>query len=197
MSVPPTSTDPEVGSIRRSTARPAVVLPQPDSPTRPSVSPTPMVKLTPSTAWTWPTVRRSRPLRTGKCFLRSWTARTGWFALTIAVPAGGPVAAAFLFVDRPLAAADIVGAIAARCKGAALGQLEQGRHDAGDFLQPCVVAYRLAPHQVEPGDRGEQADRVGVQRPAEQFADLGFLDLAAGIHDDDALRGLGNHAEIV
>ena len=30
---------PEVASIRRSTARPVVVLPEPDSPTRPSVSP--------------------------------------------------------------------------------------------------------------------------------------------------------------
>ena len=50
MSVPPTSIEPEVGSIRRSTARPAVVLPQPLSPTSPSVSPTPMAKLMPSTA---------------------------------------------------------------------------------------------------------------------------------------------------
>jgi hypothetical protein len=33
------ATSPEVGSIRRSTQRPVVDLPQPDSPTRPSVSP--------------------------------------------------------------------------------------------------------------------------------------------------------------
>src|SRR5260370_1216983 len=45
MSVPPTSIDPEVGSIRRSTARPAVVLPQPLSPTSPTGSPTPLAKL--------------------------------------------------------------------------------------------------------------------------------------------------------
>ena len=50
ISVPPTCTEPEVGSIRRSTARPAVVLPQPLSPTRPNVSPTPIEKLMPSTA---------------------------------------------------------------------------------------------------------------------------------------------------
>ncbi len=36
-----------------------VVLPQPDSPTRPSVSPSRMSKLTPSTACTVPTRRRS------------------------------------------------------------------------------------------------------------------------------------------
>jgi ABC-type oligopeptide transport system ATPase subunit len=37
-SLPSNSISPEVGSIRRSTQRPVVDLPQPDSPTRPSVS---------------------------------------------------------------------------------------------------------------------------------------------------------------
>ena len=41
---------PAVGSIRRRMTRPTVVLPQPLSPTSPSVSPAPMVKLTSSTA---------------------------------------------------------------------------------------------------------------------------------------------------
>ena len=41
---------PAVGSIRRRMARPTVVLPQPISPTSPSVSPGPIVKLTSSTA---------------------------------------------------------------------------------------------------------------------------------------------------
>ena len=39
-----------VGSYRRSRVRPVVVLPQPDSPTRPRVSPLRMAKLTSSTA---------------------------------------------------------------------------------------------------------------------------------------------------
>ena len=55
----------------------------------------------------------------------------------------------------------------------------------------------LAAHQVEPRDRGQQAHRVGMQRPGEQLADLGLLDLAAGIHDDDPPRRLGDDAEIV
>ena len=50
ISVPSTLIDPSVGSVSRSTARPAVVLPQPLSPTRPSVSPDLMEKLIPSTA---------------------------------------------------------------------------------------------------------------------------------------------------
>ena len=43
---------PLVGSTSRSTARPSVVLPHPDSPTSPSVSPGRMSSDTPSTAFT-------------------------------------------------------------------------------------------------------------------------------------------------
>jgi hypothetical protein len=50
MSCPCSSTRPDVGGCRPSTALPMVDLPEPDSPTRPSVSPGAMSKLTPSTA---------------------------------------------------------------------------------------------------------------------------------------------------
>ena len=73
---PSSSTAPEVGSIKRSTQRPVVVFPHPDSPTRASVSPRRSSKLTPSTARTWPTVRPSNPLVMGKCFTRSVTLST-------------------------------------------------------------------------------------------------------------------------
>ena len=39
--------------------------------------------------------------------------------------------------------------------------------------------------------------RVGMLRMGEQLLDRRLLDLAPGIHHDDALRGLGDHAEIV
>ena len=68
---------PTVGSISRSSSRPTVVLPQPDSPTRPSVSPRRISKLTPSTAWTDPTVRCRMPPLTGKCLTRSRTSTSG------------------------------------------------------------------------------------------------------------------------
>ena len=45
MSVPSNMIVPAVGSIRRSSSRPTVVLPQPDSPTRPSVSPRRIVEV--------------------------------------------------------------------------------------------------------------------------------------------------------
>ena len=51
-SPPRNITCPPVGSVRRRTARPSVDLPQPDSPTRPRVSPGKMSIETPSTALT-------------------------------------------------------------------------------------------------------------------------------------------------
>src|SRR5258707_1603232 len=106
-------------------------------------------------------------------------------ASTIAVPAGGPMSLPLLFVDRPLGAAEIVGPVAARREGAAVRQGEQRRYHAGDLLQTVGGVPDLAAQQVEPRDRGQQPHRVGMQRPGEQLAHLGLLDLAAGIHDDD------------
>src|SRR5205807_2581216 len=57
----------------RRISRLVVVLPQPDSPTSPSVLPLGMVKLTPSTARTWPTTRLKKPCVIGKSFFRSRT----------------------------------------------------------------------------------------------------------------------------
>src|SRR6185503_18402421 len=59
---------PAVGSIKRSRQRPTVDLPQPDSPTRPSVSPAKISNDTPSTART-----TSTDPSTGKCFTRPRT----------------------------------------------------------------------------------------------------------------------------
>ena len=58
-------------------SRPVVDLPQPDSPTRPREPPRGTWKETPSTACTWPMVRRRRPDDfTGKYILRSSTSST-------------------------------------------------------------------------------------------------------------------------
>ena len=51
-SSPLNCTSPDVGSISRRMQRPVVVLPLPDSPTRPNVSPVSIEKLTSSTART-------------------------------------------------------------------------------------------------------------------------------------------------
>ena len=53
-------------------ARPVVLLPQPLSPTRPSVSPRLTSNVRPSTAYTAPTLRwKTTPLVMGKCTRRS------------------------------------------------------------------------------------------------------------------------------
>src|SRR5262245_7826965 len=69
---------PAVGVMSFMIIRPVVVLPQPDSPTSPTVSPRPISKLIPSTARTARAgPRPKRPWRTGKCFTRLLTSRSG------------------------------------------------------------------------------------------------------------------------
>ena len=72
ISSPSNLIEPLVGSSRRSSSRPVVDLPQPDSPTRPSVSPRLTSNDTPSTACTAPTcLRKISPEVSGKCLTRS------------------------------------------------------------------------------------------------------------------------------
>src|SRR5262245_794192 len=173
MSSPASLIEPAVGSISRSTVRPTVDLPQPDSPTRPSVSPAAVAKLTPSTANTWPAVRRRRPVLMGKCFLRPATSSTGASGSPagrgsgigrsierVGAPAGGPVSGPLLLIGRILPAAALVGERAARREGAGLRQIGQRRNHAWNLLEAAIGPLALAAHQRQARDRGEQA--VGV-----------------------------------
>ena len=79
MSVPRKLIVPPVGSSRRMSVRDSVVLPQPDSPTRPSVSPSCRCSVTSSTACTCATARsNSSPFLIGKYCLR-WSAASRTF----------------------------------------------------------------------------------------------------------------------
>src|SRR5258705_11822720 len=79
---------PPVGGLSRMIARPVVLLPQPDSPTSPSVSPRSISNVTPSTAWTSPTWRwRMIPSRIGNQTFRPSRRSTG----TLPAAAVGPV----------------------------------------------------------------------------------------------------------
>ncbi len=71
-----------------------VDLPQPDSPTMPSVSPGCTSKETPSTARTTPPPRPNRPAFSGKCFFSPTTDRTGGPSAETA--SGATVGAAFM-----------------------------------------------------------------------------------------------------
>src|SRR5579862_768591 len=67
---------PDVGSINLRMQRPVVVLPLPDSPTNPNVSPASIVKLTSSTARTG-APRVNTPARLGNSLTRCLTSRRG------------------------------------------------------------------------------------------------------------------------
>src|ERR1700687_3602009 len=77
MSSPMISIVPAVGSRRRSMVRRRVGFPQPDSPTRPTVSPFMMSRSTPSTAWTWATVLWRTPEVMGNHVFSPRTDRSG------------------------------------------------------------------------------------------------------------------------
>ena len=205
MSLPSSRIAPLVGSISRSTLRATVDLPQPDSPTRPSVSPAPIEKLTPSTACTVPTRRAQQtPPRTGKCLLevgdleQRAAASASW--RTPPLPAARQQAAQCVagrvsLQRRTLRAA----ARRSRTRSAA-----QTRSPAAGWSAPapCREFRRAARRLFAPIDparhRGQQPVRVGMQRRRRTASStVGLLDLLAGVHHDDALRGLGDDAEVV
>ena len=68
--------------ISRSSASASVVLPEPLSPTTPTVCPSRIESVTPSTAFTWPTVWRKTPALMGKWILRSSQATTSSASLS-------------------------------------------------------------------------------------------------------------------
>ena len=76
----PVEDDPSRRSARCSLmiVRPSVVLPHPDSPTMPSVSPFLTARSTPETACTWPTVCLKTPALIGKCLTSPSTRRSSF-----------------------------------------------------------------------------------------------------------------------
>src|SRR5262245_15722203 len=123
---------PEVGSISLTIMRAAVDLPQPDSPTTPSVSPGKTENDMPSTANTEPCRRPNRPRCTGKCLTRSMTSRMGAASAIgdlprpLGMPAGSEVLGRLLFEGGRRGAALFGGERAARRKGATGNVLIQG-----------------------------------------------------------------------
>src|SRR3990167_11339145 len=157
MSSPSKTTWPEVMSSIFRTASPVVLLPQPDSPTRPSVSPLLTLNDTPSTAFTLPTCRRTTaPAITGKWTLRSRTSRTvsGRTASgteLVMEMTGGKMFGTALDQGRPLGPATIDGIATPRGEGAA-------RRQVGEIGRLAVDRHQTrARRLVEPRHRGHQA----------------------------------------
>ena len=95
------------------------------------------------------------------------------------------------FVDGAVVAA---GVPASRPEAARLRRVDQVGRPAGDRGQPALADVR----SLQLGQRPEQRLGVGMLGPVEEVERRGLLlDHLAGVHDDDVVRGLLDHAHVV
>src|SRR5438876_4834877 len=213
MSRPSKTIRPSVGSSRRMMQRAIVDLPQPDSPTTPSVSPPRTLKLTPSTAFTaaiclWKMI----PRVTGKYFFRSSTTRRsspatalrglchhpgqqlrGFAVLRLLVEMAGVQVVRIVATDpqlRVLLLADVHHVGAARMEPAALGRVEERRRRALNLDEPLDVG-------VEAGQRAKETPGVRMLGPREENVDVPALNDSRCVHDEHLVGRLCDHAQVV
>ncbi len=208
--------------MSRSTTRATVDLPEPLSPTSPSVSPARMPKSTPSTAWTRPVTRLSRPECTGKSLRRPLASSSRWSAATRplpAAPAVTPGTAAGAWSPGPSTRPP---RSISSCDRRQRTRPAPSRRSSGHRLRGARVERVRAP-RVEPAPTGhlvgarhltgdhvqlaalrgrlrhrvEQALGVGVAREREQRVDRRLLHDLARVHHDDAVADLRDDAEVM
>src|SRR6266436_3786879 len=194
MSSPPNRIVPAVGVSCSRISFDVVVLPHPDSPISPSVSPGQIAKSTPSTAFTQPIWRRSSiPVLTGKYFWRFSSSSNGagifFLWLLIQQPA----------LRRPVRANPLIVRVSGHALGHAMGASRvegAARRRLGEVggVPRDRVERLLA---AELWHRAEQGLGVGVLRRPEQIADRTVLDDLAGVHHRHFVAHLGDDAEIV
>src|SRR3989449_2338149 len=189
---PSNSMAPAVGASAASTSFEVVVLPHPDSPTRPSVSPALIVKLIPSTALTTPRPLPSSEPPTGKCFLRSRTSSSGLPTcrrLLDRQPAPDARVVAHVMLPRLLVLAAFQRLTAARMEATPGWQIGEIRRLAGDAVERLLDA--------ELWNRVEQGARVRMPGAVEQTPHRLHLHDLAGVHHRDLVAHLGNDPEVV
>src|SRR5207302_2994129 len=164
-----------------------VVLPHPDSPMRPSVSPACTVMSTPSTAFTHVAAPPNSRRRAGKYFLSARTSRTGEDIVQEPAPRDTAVARAKVARLLGHAARHDVGA--ARMEGTARRKTGQIRRVAADGIERLLAA--------ELRHRAEQRPRVGMLGSVEELPHRRLLDELAGVHDGDPVAHLRDDAEVV
>ena len=174
-----------------------VVLPQPDSPTRPSVSPSRMSRSTPSTACTVPTRRlNTAPFISGNCLTRpvdpqhlvrsvarelldGADVRDLGHGIDVGVPqVPAAISSLRMHAARCPHRADrgrASGSVGAGTRRSTIGQRGAngqpgGRLTSDGGLPSTGTSARLL-GLVEPGDRAEQADRVRHPRPVVDVVD--------------------------
>ena len=163
---------PRRGRLDQRGRRPVVDLPQPDSPTRPSVSPAAIAKLTPSTARTVDVRPTSSPVTGSPC--RDRTSSSVPSAVTAPPPRRGAASARRVrstrTVRRPaLAQRRAFSGCTSPCRSQAARREPAARRRASGRRprrrSPSAARARRA---LEPGQRAEQRLGVGVLRRAEQ-----------------------------
>src|SRR4051812_23367825 len=167
MSSPRTMIEPEVGFSRPTSSLASVDLPQPDSPTTPSVSPRRRSMSTPSTARTAPTlVLKTMPWVIGKCLTRFLVSRTTSDTedLPDEVAACGAMRGDLVRRRRRVLPADVPGIAAPRVERAPGRDVGQRRWQAADHTELLTL-------HVEPRNGLEQGLGVRVSRPRVDVVD--------------------------
>src|SRR2546427_1589109 len=191
---------PDVGGIKRRSKRPSVVLPQPLSPTKASVSPRRMYMSTPSTARTRAIVRRRTPPLTGKYFWIPIAATTmsclgrsgsGIGLSAVVQEAGDPTVRALWNQLGFLALASVKRVLAPRMEPASRRRVREVGHRSRDRWKRRPGCDLL----VERNDRLQEALRVRMKGLSEQVGDRGVLDNLSRIHYGHAVTQLRNHRE--
>src|SRR5215475_5948271 len=190
MSSPRNRIDPAVGFSSIRIIFIVVVLPHPDSPTRPTVSPAPIEYETPSTAFTSPTgFWKMRPFMTGKCFFRSRISSN----VSLIVP---PTTSSGYSGSRPpeiqgdFTAAAVLSVRATRIKRTTsrrVGEVRGLPFNTPEPLRP-VGQFR---HRLQ------QRLGIGMRRLVKNRPHWGPFDQLAGIHHPDVVTHLGNNPDVM
>ena len=174
---------PALGSRMPATMRPSVDLPQPDSPTRPTTSPSPIARLTSSTARTTSSLSPA-PEQVGDLLGRVERLDE---ALRDAVELDDGRAHA----GHAASGSPASGWMAARHAGAGIGRLGRHRAAAGDGRARAARRERAARRQLR--ERGRHA-RDLRQRHAALVAARHRADQAVGVGMDRALEHVDDGA---
>ena len=195
--------EPSSGAVSPRRTRASVVLPQPDSPTRPSVSPAPIERST--------STRARTVLPSCENVLLAWSRRTRLWPLRLTPPSAGGIELAVQDLGRlvvevaaarvPVAerverwlvgAADLLDEAAAVGEDAARQRSPQLRQVAGDRVEAVAVLAQPAAR-----DAPQEPDGVGMARFGEDRLRFALLDQPAGVEDADALAHLADDGEVV
>src|SRR6266540_2030351 len=188
---------PSVGLNARRIVRPAVVLPEPLSPTKPRVSPWRMCRLIPSTAFTVPAPRPRKPCWSGKYFLRFFTSSnvrrcSGILFLRFIQEAAHGVLIVQLSEDWHVnLTSSRHHAAAARMEWAPAGSLEGAGNRSFNSDQALPRGLAQAWHGPQ------EIHGVGVLRVAQNLPYRSILHHLSEIHNGDRVGNLGDDSQIV